>query len=134
MALNRLRNLPPRVPTHSPQIAERLPKYVDPFYGSGAWRKLVTELIMRRGRFCEACGKAREDGGFPVRLIGDHIVERRDGGAELDPANVRLLCAAAGGNGKPHADGTRGGCHPRKTAREALARAARGPKPGVAQK
>ncbi len=34
-------------------------------------------------------------------LIGDHIVERKDGGADFDPLNVRLLCAA---------------CHNRKTA------------------
>lgn len=36
-------------------------------------------------------------------MFADHIVERKDGGAEFDPANGQCLC---------------GSCHSRKTAAE----------------
>jgi 5-methylcytosine-specific restriction endonuclease McrA len=38
---------------------------------------------------------------YGVRILGDHIIERKDGGAELDPNNIQLLCL---------------GCHNAKTA------------------
>jgi 5-methylcytosine-specific restriction protein A len=90
-------------------------KRADSFYLSKQWRDLVRRLIAKRGRMCERCGKTREDDGSPVRLIGDHRVERNDGGADMDERNVELLCSAAGGNGRPHPDGKRGACHARKT-------------------
>lgn len=116
----RLKAMKPKVAPMRGKV--EVTKRAEAFYLSKDWRGLVARLIARRGRVCEGCGKSREDDGSPVRLIGDHIVERRDGGADLDPANVQLLCSAAGGDGRPHADGARGGCHSRKTA---LARAAR---------
>lgn len=97
------------------------PKKADPFYESSEWRSLRDTLLKRRGRRCERCGKTHEDDGAPVKLIGDHKAERRDGGPDLDPANVEFLCVAEGGDGRPHPDGRRGGCHNRKTA-EARAR------------
>lgn len=63
------------------------------------WRKAVLD---RAGWRCESCGK-RGGRGHNVRLFADHIVERQDGGAALDPANGRCLC---------------GSCHTRKTAQE----------------
>lgn len=75
----------------------------DPFYLSRDWRELVGRLKRDRGAFCERCGSG-------YRLIGDHVVELRDGGAPLDPRNVELLCQA---------------CHNRKTAQARAARAAR---------
>jgi 5-methylcytosine-specific restriction endonuclease McrA len=72
------------------------PKPYDDFLNSPAWRALVAEIIGERGRKCEHC--AREG----VRLFGDHITERQDGGALLDKRNVQLLC---------------GSCHSTKTAR-----------------
>lgn len=90
----------------------------EPFYLSPAWRSLLVAIIGRRGRRCEACGKTHEDDGSVVKLVGDHTVERRDGGADLDEANIRLLCASIGGNGRPHSDGRLGGCHNRKTTKE----------------
>lgn len=91
-------------------------KKADPFYTRSSWRALVAQIIAERGRRCEGCGKTREDDGSAVALIGDHIKERRDGGADLDASNVMLLCARSGGNGRPHQDGAAGGCHARKTA------------------
>jgi len=89
----RLGSVRPRV-TAMPKKAER-------FYQSPEWRALVRRLKQERGAFCQKCGA----GG---RLIGDHIVERKDGGADLDPANVMLMCWP---------------CHNRKTARERAKRA-----------
>jgi 5-methylcytosine-specific restriction protein A len=89
------------------------PKKADPFYLSPEWRKLRDTLITERGRRCENCGKTHEDDGSPVRLVADHSHERRDGGANLDKRNIKLLCARTGGNG---AAGL-GGCNNRKTAR-----------------
>lgn len=85
-----------------PPVLRPLPKQADKFYLSPEWRALVGRLRRERGAWCERCGSTH-------RLIGDHKVELRDGGAPLDPANVELLCQA---------------CHNRKTA-EARARRAR---------
>lgn len=89
-------------------------KAPDPFYKSQEWLDLRDTLLRQRGRRCEKCGKTAEDDGAPVRLIADHIVERKDGGAELDPGNIQFLCVAEGGNGRPQS-GRSGGCHNRKT-------------------
>lgn len=114
-----------RLATVTHERAKQAPKTADRFYLSPEWRQLVQRLIALRGRRCQHCGKTREDDGSPVRLIGDHIVERKDGGADLDPANVELLCSRSGGNGEAHADGEAGGCHARKTARARAERMAR---------
>lgn len=82
------------------------------FYHSPEWRGLVKRLIRMRGGWCETCGAARGAtgaNGRPVVLVGDHIVEIKDGGARLDPDNVQLLC-------RP--------CHMRKTAKAKAARVA----------
>jgi 5-methylcytosine-specific restriction protein A len=83
-------------------------KKADPFYLSPEWKALMRDIIRARGRRCE---DPRHDPASPrdgVRLYGDHIIERNDGGAELDPANVLLRC---------------GPCHGRKTAQARAARA-----------
>ena len=64
-----------------------LPKPVDAFYSSPEWRRLVADIKRVRGPFCQRCGSN-------VGLVADHIVERKDGGADLDPSNIELLCAA----------------------------------------
>ncbi|WP_081775955.1 HNH endonuclease signature motif containing protein [Asaia platycodi] len=56
----------------------------------------MSRLLVQRGRRCEACGRT------DCRIFGDHIHELKDGGAPLDPGNIRLLC---------------GSCHSAKTAR-----------------
>ncbi|WP_247875513.1 HNH endonuclease signature motif containing protein [Azospirillum sp. TSH100] len=106
----------PRLGTMDVRTAHPPAKTADAVLVSAAWQQLVDRLIQARGRRCERCGKTHEDDGSPVKLIGDHVQERRDGGAELDPQNVQLLCARAGGDGRAHADGKLGGCHGRKTA------------------
>ena len=77
------------------------PKMTDNFYRSPQWVGLVRDVKAMRGRWCEKCGSGK-------RIIADHIIERKDGGADLDHANIMLLCHS---------------CHQAKTARSRAARA-----------
>lgn len=85
-----LRQAPPLV---RPLVVE---KVADPFYLSPAWRRLVSDVKLERGNRCEDCGAQG------VRIHGDHVIERKDGGADLDRRNVRLRCSK---------------CHGKKTAK-----------------
>ena len=97
----RLSRAPARLASAPPKVAQA-PKVALPFYKSAEWKALVAQIKARRGNRCEAegCGAS----GF---VIADHVIEIRDGGARLDPANIMLLCAP---------------CHGRKTARARRAR------------
>lgn len=86
------------------RIAALPAKRADSFYLSRPWRDLLARIIAQRGRACEQCGRTG------CRIFGDHIHELRDGGAPLDPSNIRLLC---------------GSCHSGKTARARADRARR---------
>jgi 5-methylcytosine-specific restriction enzyme A len=83
----------------------------EPFYVGAEWKQLMRQIIKQRGR---ACQDPRHDPARPrvgVRLLGDHVVELRDGGARLDPRNVMLRCYS---------------CHARKTAEARKRREGRG--------
>jgi 5-methylcytosine-specific restriction endonuclease McrA len=82
----RLRALPAAIPSLGPQLLPP-PKLADRFYASPEWRALVARLKRERGPFCQRCGSSH-------RVIGDHVIELKDGGAPLDPSNVELLCQA----------------------------------------
>ena len=81
------------------------PKRPDRFYLSPEWRSLLRLIKQKRGNYCERCGAD----GRKERLIGDHKIEIKDGGALLDEDNIELLCHRK--------------CHPRKTAMARRARA-----------
>lgn len=100
--MGRLKALPSRVSSLPSRIV-RPEKVVDPFYESREWREFVREIKRQRGFICEEVGCRKDCSAAQRGLIADHIVERKDGGADFDPLNVRLLCTA---------------CHNRKTARE----------------
>lgn len=68
-----------------PAALKTPPKIAELFYQSPEWRSLVASIKRKRGGWCERCGSTR-------RVIGDHIIERKDGGAELDESNIQLLC------------------------------------------
>lgn len=85
-----------------PMIADK-GKRADPLYLSREWRALMRTIKAARGAWCSVCGA----GGKGVRIIGDHIVEVKDGGAELDADNVQLMCLP---------------CHNRKTGLERMKR------------
>lgn len=77
------------------------PKRAGAVYRDPRWRELVGEIKRERGSICEDCGKRG-------RVIADHVVELRDGGAAFDKRNIRLRCDP---------------CHGRKTEQARRARA-----------
>ena len=74
----RLAGLPPRVASAA--------KVADPFYHSRGWQALIAGR--KRDPDWKAA-KARAKLG--EWLLLDHITERKDGGADLDPANTQWL-------------------------------------------
>ncbi|MBP7619319.1 MAG: HNH endonuclease [Gemmatimonadales bacterium] len=84
--MSRLKALPPRIATLAPRVRP-LPKVAERFYLSPEWRGLAARIKRKRGAVCERCGSDH-------RVIADHIVELKDGGAPLDEANIELLCQA----------------------------------------
>lgn len=99
----RLKCVPAGLTAIDTRIARPAPKRSDPFYQTPAWRKLMSVLIESRGAVCQQCGRTG------TRLFGDHVQELKDGGATLDPANVKLVC---------------GSCHTKKTIKARAARTA----------
>jgi 5-methylcytosine-specific restriction protein A len=93
----------PKVKTLNTMRVALPEKKAEPFYLSPEWRALMKHLIQVRGRRCEDAGHDPSKPRIGIRIFGDHIVERKDGGAELDPRNIMLRC---------------GSCHTRKTAAE----------------
>lgn len=79
-----IRLLAPRLASIDTATAKLPAKFADPHYLTPehrAWRTAV----MARARYRCACGdRAR---------YADHIIELRDGGPPLDPANGEALCA-----------------------------------------
>jgi len=84
----RLGTLAPRIGTLDTRRVKPAPKRAEPFYLSPEWRALMARLLAERGRRCQECGRT------DCRIFGDHIIELNDGGAPLDPGNVKLLCGA----------------------------------------
>lgn len=76
-------------------------KQVDPFYTSPEWRSLMRHIKQVRGDRCQDPEHRSEHPRSGVRIYGDHIIERKDGGAPLEASNVMLRCSP---------------CHQRKTA------------------
>lgn len=106
----RLRNVPPLLAPIDVRVAPLPPKAVDPHYGTAehvAWRAAV---LKRAGYRCQDPACRSPDRGAAGRLFADHVVELKDGGAALDPANGQALCGA---------------CHSRKTAVERARRLVR---------
>ena len=81
-----LKRLPSRI-GRPPAKVQAMPKRVESFYVSREWKQLVARLKRERGPWRERCGSGK-------RVVGEHKVEHRNGGAELDSPNVQLLCHA----------------------------------------
>lgn len=103
--MGRLRTIRPRVATIDIRRVKPLArdnKRPDRFYSSPEWRSLLAEIKRERGARCED-PRCKTPHGPWGRLLGDHIVEIKDGGAKLDKLNIMLRCDP---------------CHGRKTAAE----------------
>ena len=87
MGLQALRS---RIALANLRTAALPPKVADRFYSSPAWIALRDRVRREAGGRCQApgCGRAER------RMFVDHIVELKDGGAQLERTNVWLLCAS----------------------------------------
>lgn len=83
----KLTMLQSRVPTMDTRRVKPPAKTADPELLTRDW-KAMRERVRREARgMCQAPGCRR-----PGRYV-DHIVERKDGGAMFDRANLMLVCA-----------------------------------------
>ena len=91
--MTRLRTLPPRIGSLDTAIARTPKKLADAELLTPehrAWRQAV---MQRAGWRCEAVEAGhRCINRHPKRMFADHVVERKDGGAALDPGNGQCLC------------------------------------------
>src|SRR5688572_30149611 len=85
--MGRLKAMAPRLAGLAPRVAA-MPKTAEPFYTSRAWQELRSRRMLDADYFA-ALARARKDGS--KRAILDHKHERKDGGADLDPANTEWL-------------------------------------------
>jgi 5-methylcytosine-specific restriction protein A len=83
--VGRLTALPSRLAAQ-PQRLRQPPKTADPFYVSSEWKALKARRRLDPDYYA---AKRRAKPGEWVIL--DHVRERRDGGADLDPANTEWL-------------------------------------------
>lgn len=86
--MGRLRLIGQRIPTLRVERAAPPPKVADHFYQSPEWREFSTAVKKERGYGCEVAGC----GYRGPRIIADHIIEVKDGGALLDRRNILLRC------------------------------------------
>jgi 5-methylcytosine-specific restriction protein A len=102
--VSRLRTLGPRLKPIDTRTVRPPPKVVESFYSSAEWKQTAADIKRRDEYRCVKCGS--RDG----RLYVDHIIERKDGGADYDHANLQVVCSP---------------CHGKKGASERVKRGAR---------
>ncbi len=90
----RVPTMKPRIPTMRHQTAPVAPKRADPVYQTPEHAAWSSAVIDKAGGRCEwvengrRCTKARPE----HRMVADHKIEVKDGGALLDPKNGQCLC------------------------------------------
>jgi 5-methylcytosine-specific restriction enzyme A len=104
--MNTLRAFPAKVRTINTSKLRQTPKQKASSYYDPAWIALRARIVEQRSSVCQDVDHdpARPRRG---RVIADHVIELKDGGALLDPRNVLLRCPI---------------CHGRKTMAERAAR------------
>lgn len=90
--MSRLKMAGPRLRTLDTRTARPAPKRADPELLTVEHRAWRLEVLKRAHWRCQWAGCGVQGGRGGVRLYADHIVERKDGGAPLDPANGQALC------------------------------------------
>ncbi|GBD48086.1 HNH endonuclease signature motif containing protein [Methylopila sp. Yamaguchi] len=91
-----LKTIAPRLRTIDTRTCKPPPKRADAELLTPEHRAWAQEVKRRAGYRCEWVENGvRCDRASPAhRLFADHIDERRDGGAALDPKNGRCLCGS----------------------------------------
>jgi len=103
--VRRLVNAPLPLAPARPGANGMAAKVADPFYASPEYRKWRTLVIERAGGICQApsCGRRER------RMFADHVIERRDGAADLDPGewpmSLRRLPRRRGVSATPRGEG-----------------------------
>jgi hypothetical protein len=94
--MTKIKTLAPAVRTIDTRTVKVAPKMADAELQTAAHRDWRRQVLRNAGYRCEAvengvrCTKAAPQ----HRMFADHIVERRDGGAPLDPRNGQCLCGS----------------------------------------
>jgi 5-methylcytosine-specific restriction protein A len=105
--------MPMRPPTFRPPgwrpAPNKRPEAHDPFYGTQAWKRIRAEVLERDGYRCTASDCSTPSRGLGGRLIVDHVVERRDGGAD-HISNLHILCPSC--DNRRHGRRGEGGLNP----------------------
>ena len=83
-----LPTLRPRIVLVDLRTAAPPPKVAEPFYSSGEWIALRDRVRREAGGRCQVAGCGRIERG----MLGDHSVERKEGGAELERGSRRVKC------------------------------------------
>lgn len=91
-----MRTIGPAVKVVDPAIARGPRKETDPELRTAEHARWRETVLRRAGYRCEAVtnGKRCTKRAPEHRMFADHIVERKDGGALLDPWNGQCLCGA----------------------------------------
>lgn len=82
--LTRLKGLAPRLNT---AVVRPQPKQADGYYHTTAWKDLREQCLVRDAFICQLA----LPGCTHTATIADHIVSRRNGGAD-DLTNLRAVC------------------------------------------
>ena len=90
--MSRLSTLKPRLSTLDTRTVRPEPKRADAELLTPEHRAWAYEVKCRAGWKCQWPGCGSQGGRGGIRLYADHIVERADGGARLDPKNGQALC------------------------------------------
>jgi 5-methylcytosine-specific restriction endonuclease McrA len=91
--------MPTRPPLYQPPGWKPTPKrqeVQDPYYQSAEWRQLRQRCLERDRYQCAMPDCTTPNRGSGGRLVADHIVERRAGGADA-LHNLRTLCSFCDG-------------------------------------
>ena len=76
--------------------APKRPEVHEPYYQSVEWRQLRQQCLARDRHQCTMPDCPTPGRGRGGRLVADHIIERRDGGADA-LSNLRTLCSFCDG-------------------------------------
>lgn len=90
-----VRMLQPSIKRLDVRSSQPAPKTADPELLTPEHRAWRSAVLRRAGYRCEAMDDGKRcTVSAPVRLFADHIVERKDGGAPLDPRNGQCMCGS----------------------------------------